>query len=139
MNSTASFPPISADLLRLAPDGGSVTLLAGRHKDTGRLVFPLPQGPDWQPEDLPPTGRLWSFTIQRFRPKSPPYAGPDAFVPYAVGYVDLGALVVEGRLTGVDAADLHIGMAMRTVPLALELDGGRRVATYAFAPEESPQ
>ncbi|WP_323039036.1 OB-fold domain-containing protein [Gemmobacter sp.] len=139
MNSTSPFPPISADLLRLAPDGGSVTLLGGRHKDSGRLVFPLPQGTDWLPEDLPQTGRLWSFTVQRFRPKSPPYAGPEAFEPYAVGYVDLGPLVVEGRLTGVDPDRLRIGMAMRLVPLAMELSGGRHVTTYAFAPQEAAQ
>ena len=39
---------------------------------------------------FPAKARLWSWTVQRFRPKSPPYAGPVAFEPYAVGYVDLG-------------------------------------------------
>lgn len=35
--------------------------------------------------------------MQRLRPK-PPYEGPDEFEPFAVGYVDLGPLMVEARL-----------------------------------------
>ena len=53
---------------------------------------------------LPTRGVLWSWMVQRFRPK-PPYEGPDEFEPYVVGYVDLGDVKVEGRLDGrpVDA------------------------------------
>lgn len=137
MNSPSP-PLISPGLLRLSPDGRHAALIAGRHRSSGRLVFPLPPGPDWAPEDLPQTGTLWSFTLQRFRPKSPPYAGPEAFAPYAVGYVDLGPLVVEGRLTGIAPQALRIGLPMRVVPLALDLTGPRRATTYAFAPEDAP-
>jgi uncharacterized protein len=131
---------ISPALLCLSPDGGSPTLLGGRHRSSGRVVFPLPQGEDWAPEALPQTGTLWSCTVQRFRPKSPPYAGPEAFEPYAVGYVDLGTLIVEARLTGVPLDAFSIGMPMKLVPLVLTLTGPeRRVTTYAFAPaEETP-
>lgn len=130
-------PPVSPDLIRLSADGGPPTLLGGRHRGTGRLVFPCPQGDGWEPEALPATGTLWSCTVQRFRPKSPPYAGPDAFEPYAVGYVDLGPLIVESRLTGADPEAFRIGMPMRLVPLVLDLTGpDRRVTTYAFAPAE---
>lgn len=130
-------PAISPDLLRLSPDGGPPALLGGRHRGTGRLVFPCPQGDGWEPEALPATGTLWSCTVQRFRPKSPPYAGPEAFEPYAVGYIDLGPLIVESRLTGAAPDDFRIGMPMRLVPLVLDLTGpARRVTTYAFAPAE---
>src|SRR5437868_6128089 len=46
---------------------------------------------------LPRRGSLWAWTTQGFPPPSPPYAGPvgSAFVPFAVGYVELpGALKV---------------------------------------------
>jgi uncharacterized OB-fold protein len=130
-------PAISPDLLRLCPDGGPPTLLGGRHRASGRLVFPCPQGDDWEREPLPGTGTLWSCTVQRFRPKSPPYAGPEAFEPYAVGYIDLGPLIVESRLTGAAPEDFRIGMPMRCVPLVLDLTRpDRRFTTYAFAPAE---
>jgi len=37
-------------------------------------------------------GRLWAWTTQEFPPPSPPYSGStgEAFVPYGVGYVQLG-------------------------------------------------
>jgi uncharacterized protein len=133
-------PPVSPDLIHLPVDGGPPVLLGGRHRASGRLVFPLPQGDDWLPEALPQRGQLWSFTVQRFRPKSPPYAGPEAFEPYAVGYIDLGALIVESRLTGAALDAYRIGMPMQLVPLVLDLTGpDRRVTTYAFAPaQETP-
>jgi uncharacterized OB-fold protein len=74
-------------------------------------------------------GTLWSWTIQRFRPKSPPYTGPEEFEPYGVGYVELpGEVRVEARLTESDPARLRIGMPME---LTL-LDG----AAFAFKPVE---
>jgi uncharacterized OB-fold protein len=74
-------------------------------------------------------GTLWSWTIQRFRPKSPPYTGPEAFEPYGVGYVELpGEVRVEARLTESDPDRLQIGMAME---LTL-LEG----AAFAFKPAE---
>lgn len=129
--------PVSDGLMQVSPQDGAIVLLAGRHRESGRLVFPPPVDSAYASEPLPPRGVLWSFTVQRFRPKSPPYAGPAAFEPYAVGYVDLGPLIVEGRLTGCAFDDLRIGMAMQVVPLVLELgDPPRAATTYAFAPEE---
>ncbi len=112
-------------------------LIAGRDRDSGRIVFPFPEGLEAQscdPVDLAPEGTLWSFTVQRFRPKSPPYAGPEAFEPYAVGYVEFpGQVIVEGRLTGSDFAALKIGDRYRTVivPFAEGADGSA-ILTYAF-------
>jgi uncharacterized protein len=88
-------------------------------------------------EPLPTTGTLWSWTIQGFRPKSPPYTGPDEFVPYGVGYIDLGVVKVESRLTVSDPDQLKIGMAMSMVMIPWSTDpDGTEVLTYAFAPAE---
>jgi uncharacterized OB-fold protein len=43
-------------------------------------------------------GTLWTWTIQCFRPKSPPYAGDaESFEPYGVGYVELPARCASRR------------------------------------------
>ena len=119
---------------------GSPRLIGGRRKTDGRMVFPLPTGPEAANFDavrLSPEGTLWSFTVQRFRPKSPPYAGADdetSFQPYALGYVELpGEVIVEGRIDTDDFAGLKIGAPMR-----LKLTPFRRadgeVLSYAFEP-----
>ena len=72
-------------------------------------------------------GALWSWTIQRFRPKSPPYTGPEEFEPYGVGCVELpGEVRVEARLTESDPSKLQIGMAMELTLIP--------EATFAFRP-----
>ncbi|MET7475893.1 OB-fold domain-containing protein [Streptomyces sp. NPDC005648] len=87
-------------------------------------------------------GTLWTYTTQDFRPPSPPYDGPEAFEPYAVGYVELpGELLVEARLTEPDPDRLRIGQPMRLtlVPYTVR-DDGTEVVTFAFTPaeEETP-
>ena len=121
-------------------DEAEPRLVGGRHRVNGRLVFPLPADAEsYAPELLPRNGRLWSYTVQRFAPKSPPYAGPQPFAPFAVGYVELpGALIVEAPLTGVAFGDLAVGMPVELaiVPLRTEPDG-TVVTTYAFRPAGS--
>lgn len=134
-----AYPDFIADrLFDIRPDGGPV-LLAGRDRSDGRLVFPLPLDVHrFDRIELPDRGSLWSFTIQRFRPKSPPYAGPEAFQPYAVGYVALGdAIIVESRLVGAAFEDLRIGMALRLTLEPFVLATGETRLTYAFTPEAS--
>ena len=109
-------------------------LIGGRRKADGEIVFPLPEGDaaaGHDPVPLSRTGTLWSWTVQGFRPKAP-YDGPEAFEPYALGYVELpGEVIVETRLT--TAHDLKIGMAMELV--IVPFDAAR--ATYAFRPVEA--
>ena len=84
---------------------------------------------------LPRRGRLWAWTTQEFPPPSPPYAGPTgaAFVPYGVGYVDLGEVRVETRLTKTEG--LRIGMDMELVLVPFRTDEkGNEVVTFAFRP-----
>lgn len=116
------------------------TLIGGRKRDTGQVIFPCPSDTDqWEPVDLPREGTLWSWTIQRFRPKTPPYIGPDAFEPFAIGYVELpGATIVEARLEIADFGRLRIGLPMRLViiPFTTTADGAQ-IDLYAFAPVEA--
>ncbi|MFC9502255.1 Zn-ribbon domain-containing OB-fold protein [Streptomyces sp. NPDC057002] len=57
-------------------------------------------------------GTLWTWTVQRHAPKSPPYTAPDdGFRPFAVGYVELPEGVrVLAVLDGVRPEDVRIGM-----------------------------
>lgn len=58
--------------------------------------------------ELASVGTVWTATIQRFPPKSPPYVSPaGGFTPFAVGYVALPEGVkVEALLDGMSPADL---------------------------------
>lgn len=125
--------PIAANLFESAP----LRLIGGRHRDSGRLVFPLPPHPgSYDPVDLPTGGTLWSYTVQRFAPKSPPYRGAEPFAPYAIGYVELpGALIVESLLADADPEALRIGQPMELTTLTVRTDAdGTEVQCYAFRP-----
>ena len=116
-------------------DGDPPRLLGGQHRRTGRIVFPCPPDPEHEPVALKHRGRLWSYTIQRFRPKSPPYEGPEAFEPFAVGYVELpDEVIVESRLANVDFDQLHVGMEMELA--ILPFTEGRQV--FVFRPVGEP-
>jgi uncharacterized OB-fold protein len=127
--------PIAADLFEERP---VPHLVGGRHKESHAFAFPFPAGQEaknYERVSLSPTGRLWSHTVQRFRPKSPPYGGPDMFEPYAVGYVELpGEIIVEGRLTGLPINEWRTGMEVRTAIVPFERADGTVVSLYAFAP-----
>jgi uncharacterized OB-fold protein len=119
-------------------------LIAARCTACDTVTFPAQQGcPRCTGREtvehlLPTVGTLWSWTVQRFRPKHP-YVGPDVFEPYGVGYVEfVGECIVEARLTTTDPSRLVIGTPMRLTLLdvAEGADGGI-LTTYAFAPEAS--
>ena len=113
------------------------TLIGGRHRESGRIVFPCPHDKAlWEAVDLPRHGKLWSWTVQRFRPKSPPYAGPEDFEPFAIGYVELpNATIVEARLANAAFDTLKIGMRMQLIIVPFTIDSnGNEVRIYAFAP-----
>ena len=76
-------------------------------------------GDTTEPITLPDRGTVWTWTVQRFPPK-PPYEPPaSGFVPFAVGYVDLGRLLVESIIVG-DIGQLAIGDPVQLIshPLA---------------------
>lgn len=131
---------VDETLLIDTPDGPA--LRGSRCTHCAAYTFPRQQGcPRCTHEsmvDVPlsRTGRLWTFTVQRFRPKEP-YTGPADFEPFGVGYVELpGEVIVETRLTVADPDLLRIGMPMRLelVPFRTG-DDGEAVLTFAFAPD----
>lgn len=119
---------------------GSPRLIGSQCAECGVVTFPKQASCPKCTSDkvterlLARRGTLWSWTIQGFAPKSPPYAGdPDTFEPFGVGYVELpGEVRVEARLTEADPARLLIGMPMELT--LIQAPGGG--ITYAFAPVE---
>lgn len=61
------------------------------------------------------TGRVWSYTENRYAPP-PPYKAADPFEPYALVAVELereGIIVLGQAPKGVLATDLRVGMRMQ--------------------------
>jgi uncharacterized OB-fold protein len=118
--------------------GDRPRLVGGRRLSDGKVVFPMPAGGEaqlYEPLPLSTEGSLWSFTVQRFRPKSPPYKGDENFQPFALGYIELDEIIVESRIEIDDFSRLRIGqpMTMKLAPFRKDPDG-TEVLTYAFAP-----
>jgi uncharacterized protein len=126
--------------------GGEIRLVGSECVECGVVTFPsqpsCPRCTSQQVRErlLARSGTLWSWTIQCFPPKSPPYAvaDPEAFEPYGVGYVELlGEVRVEARLTVAEPEELEIGMAMELtlIPAPGSQEG---TVTFAFAPVVAP-
>ncbi|MBB4858380.1 putative OB-fold protein [Novosphingobium chloroacetimidivorans] len=114
-------------------------LIGGKDRKSGRIVFPCPSTATHEPVPLSREGRLWSYTVQRFRPKSPPYAGPEAFAPWVVAYVELpGEVIVEARLDDVAFEDVAVGMPVRFEPGLLDRNDPASSHIPAFVPAELP-
>jgi len=108
-------------------------LAGSRCRDCAVTVFPAAgscpscAGTSVELIALPTDGTIWSWTVQRLAPKAPYQPPPGGFRPFAVGYVDLGEVLVESLLA-VDLETVHIGMPVR---LALS-SAGDRPATFTF-------
>lgn len=119
----------------LFTDDLPLRLIGGRDRVSGRIVFPCPESAQYEAVPLAREGTLWSYTVQRFRPKSPPYGGPEAFTPWIVAYVELpGEVIVEARLEGIQPEEVAIGMPVRVTTAALDPAAVDTVAIPAFAP-----
>jgi len=116
----------------LFTDEAQPRLIGGRNRASGRIVFPCPDGDDYAPHPLGRDGTLWSWTVQRYRPKSPPYTGPDSFTPWIVAYIELPETIVEARLVEVDPADVSIGMrvTLTATPLDPARPGERMIPAF---------
>jgi uncharacterized OB-fold protein len=90
---------------------------------------------DIESRQLATRGRLWTWTVQCFPPKAPPYlpAAVAEFEPYGIGYVELpGEVRVEARLTESDPERLRIGMDMELT--LVPVPGAEEKLTFAFRP-----
>ena len=118
--------------------GDRCVLVGSRCADCSTVVFPRADScprctsSDTDPVELPTTGSLWSWTVQHFEPKAPYRAPAGGFVPFGVGYVDLGEVLVESILT-IDPANVRIGMDVEVMwhDIAGPDDPGP-VHTFAF-------
>ncbi|MEU8900300.1 OB-fold domain-containing protein [Nocardia sp. NPDC048505] len=132
--------PIDAGLMELSPAG--IRLLGCRCADCGETDFPARDscrrcgGDRIDPVRLGTRGTLWSWTVQRFPPPSPPYVPRTGeFSAFGVGYVELpGEVIVESVLTTADAATLRIGMPMRLTTVEVLTHCGERTTGFAFEP-----
>ena len=117
-------------------------LLGSRCQDCGIAEFPkklsCPACGSEQVlvEELPRRGKLWSWTIQSFMPKTPYLSDEtqETFKPYGVGYIELpGAICVESRLFENSAEQLKIGMEMELVVETFRHDNaGNEIMNFAF-------
>lgn len=118
-------------------------LLGTRCTECGIVTFPVQDScprcasTSMAEHALARRGRLWAWTTQEFPPPSPPFAGTAGrdFEPFGVGYVDLGDVKVETRLTEADPGALQTGMEMELVIVPFRTDDdGNEVVTFAFRP-----
>jgi uncharacterized OB-fold protein len=102
--------------------------------DCSTVTFPAASGcakcagSQMAPVELADHGTLWTYTVQEIEPKAPYRAPQGGFVPFAVGYVDLGDVVVETRLVG-DTHEIGAPMSLTLLPLWAD------VVTYAVGPK----
>ena len=116
-------------------------LIGGRHRQSGKIVFPMPHGAEaarYEPVALSSEGTLWSWSVQRFLPKSPPYMGTETletFQPFVFGYVELpGQVIVETRIANAEPDTLRIGMPMKMTLVDFDHKDKGVVKTFAFEP-----
>ena len=136
--------PIKEGLFDVLEDGAH--LVGSRCRDCGEVTFPAnPFCPQCCTEttdsvSLGRRGILYSFTIQRFKPP-PPYRGPEPFVPYGVGMIELPeGLRVTAVLDEGNPARLRVGMEMELVVAPLFEDAeGNEVLGYKFRSVEDHQ
>jgi uncharacterized OB-fold protein len=121
---------------------GSRCVKCNNHMFPSQNGCPRCTGSETEIVELATRGTLWTWTVQGFPPKAPPYIGddnPQTFKPFGVGYVELpGQCKIEARLTEADPAKLKIGMEMELVLVPLKTDAeGNEVLTFAFKPVEN--
>lgn len=128
--------PIAPDVFEETTDGPR--LVGGRSRSDRRIVFPLPGGSERDLYDrilLAPKGQLWGWTVQRFQPGAPPYAGANKedFRPFVVGFVEIPDEVIVQGYIDADPAALALGQPMELSirPFSIDPDG-TQVMTYAF-------
>ena len=144
MTDTSELQLVDRDLIGGTPE--EPRLIGSECARCGTVTFPRQRScprctsEEVHPRELATRGALWTWTIQCFAPKSPPYleGGVAEFEPYGVGYIELpGEVRVEARLTESDPERLTIGMPMELV--LIPLSGASDKLTFAFRPVEEDE
>lgn len=132
--------PVAEDLFRADTEGPA--LVGTRCTGCGTHYFPKSlscRNPDCDAKTVEEVllgrrGRLYSYTVQAYRP--PALFRGDPWAPYAIGLVDLPeGLRVMGMLTGCEPEEIRIEMPVELLVEPLYRDeAGREVLTYKYAP-----
>lgn len=102
-------------------------LAAVRCMSCGLVAYPASAGPclrctasALEPVTATGDGTIWSYTVQRFAPKSPPYEIPaDGFQPFVVAYVETAdGIRIEGIVDGADPDQVRIGQLVHLTSTA---------------------
>jgi uncharacterized OB-fold protein len=140
---TKSQVPAVEGWFTLDPDRPA--LLASKCTTCGIVCFPREasfcrnpscDGREFDEIELSRTGRLWSFTDNRYQPP-PPYVSPDPFEPYAIAAVELEAekMVVLGQLVpGVEISQLRAGQEVELVLGTLYSDDEHDYLVWRWQP-----
>ncbi len=119
-------------------------LLGSRCRSCGARFFPKtaacrnPGCGQGELEEVPlsRTGRVWSFTDNRYQPP-PPFVASDPFEPYAIAAVELSdeRMVVLGQLVpGADVAELAVGSEMELALGTLYEDDEHEYVVWKWRP-----
>jgi uncharacterized OB-fold protein len=93
-------------------------------------------GREFDDVPLARTGKVWSYTENRYQPP-PPYVSPDPFVPYVIAAVELDddKIVVMGQVVpGVSVDDLQVGMPMELTVDTLFADDDAEHVVWKWQP-----
>jgi hypothetical protein len=86
-----------------------------------------------QPLPLSSRGHLWTYTVVRHRPPGD-YKGPDPFVPFALGLVELPEGLRVLAPVECDIAQLRIGLPLQFRAFVRSADAGAEIVSFAFVP-----
>jgi uncharacterized OB-fold protein len=134
--------PVRDGLVATGGDPGDIQLLGSKCRQCGEVSIGTNSvclncgGDQIDSTELSPEGELWTYTVIRHKPPGD-YLGPDPFVPFALGLVELADGVrIMAPLEG-DVESFEIGSKLRLVPWMLEAGDGQAYKAFRFAPETS--
>lgn len=133
--------PVRAGLLSTPlEDLAAVRLLGTRCRQCGETTLgtsslcPNCGGHELESRPLSPRGTLWTYTVARHKPPGD-YRGPDPFVPFALGLVELPeGLRVLAPIAG-DPGQLRIGMPVAFRAFVRSAAEAPAVVSFEFVPE----
>jgi uncharacterized OB-fold protein len=80
-------------------------------------------------------GTLWTYTVVRHRPPGD-YKGPDPFVPFGLGLVELSEGLRVLAPIQCEIRQLKIGLAVQFKPVIRRESDGSEIVLFAFEPFE---